>query len=122
MKNRAATGQRTALAISIILLCLSAAAGNLRPVSSLDSFQIPPASGSGDSWTPVISSDGRYVLFASTANNLVLKTNSEPIPVLALPRLNVFLRDRSNSTTILVSANMIGTGGGNGDSIPVGIS
>jgi hypothetical protein len=122
MKNRAATGQRTALAVSIILLCLSAAAGNLRPVSSLDSSQIPPAGGSGDSWTPVISSDGRYVLFASTANNLVLKTNSEPIPVLALPRLNVFLRDRSNSSTILVSANTSGTGGGNGDSIPVGIS
>jgi Tol biopolymer transport system component len=36
--------------------------------------------------------------------------------------LNVFLRDRTNHTTTLVSANLNGTGGGNGDSIPTGLS
>ena len=37
-------------------------------------------------------------------------------------RLNVFLRDRASNTTTLVSVNLTGTGGGNGDSLPFGIS
>ncbi len=36
--------------------------------------------------------------------------------------MNVFLRDRINSTTTLVSLNLSGTGGGNADSFPTGIS
>jgi len=39
-----------------------------------------------------------------------------------LPTLNVFLRERASNTTTLVSVNLTGTGGGNGDSLPVGIS
>jgi len=81
-----------------------------------------PAGGSGDSWGAIISPDGRFVLFASTANNLVLTTNGAALPISGAPRLNVFLRDRTNNTTTLVSANLAGTGGGNGDSIPTALS
>src|SRR6266850_1037495 len=81
-----------------------------------------PAGGSGDSWGAIISPDERCVLFASTANNLVLTTNGTALPIPGVPRLNVFLRDRTNGTTTLVSANLAGTGGGNGDSIPTALS
>ncbi len=79
----------------------------------------PQAGGNGDSGLSIISRDGRYVLFASTANNLTLTNNNNSV----LPRrFNVFLRDRLASTTTLVSVNMTGNGGGNGDSFPTGIS
>jgi Tol biopolymer transport system component len=79
----------------------------------------PQAGGSGDSGLSIISRDGRYVLFASTANNLTLVNNNNFV----LPRrFNVFLRDRLANTTTLVSVNLTGSGGGNGDSFPTGIS
>ena len=81
-----------------------------------------PAGGAGDSWGAIISPDGRFVLFASTANNLVSTTNGLALPISGTSRLNVFLRDRTNNTTTLVSANLSGTGGGNGDSIPTALS
>jgi hypothetical protein len=104
----------------VLMACLTgpALAGPFQLVSVLDPSQGPPAGGSGDSWAPVISPDGRYVLFASTANNLVLTTNNNPIPGLCPQRLNVFLRDRTNGTTTLISVNLSGTAGGNGDSLP----
>jgi Tol biopolymer transport system component len=91
-------------------------------ISTLDPGQAPPAGGSSDSVAPIISPDGRYVLFASFANNLMLNTNSAPIPALAPSRLNVYLRDRTNLTTTLVSVNLSGLAGGNGDSLPTGLS
>src|ERR1035437_5116689 len=97
-------------------------AGPFQLVSVLDPSQGPPAGGSGDSWAPIISPDGRYVLFASTANNLVLTSNANPIPALCFQRLNVFLRDRTNGTTTLASVNLSGTAGGNGDSLPSAVS
>ena len=79
----------------------------------------PQAGGSGDSGLSILSRDGHYVLFASTANNLTLTNNNNFV----LPRrLNVFLRDRLAGTTTLVSVNMAGNGGGNRDSFPTGIS
>jgi len=75
--------------------------------------------GSGDSGLAILSRDGRYVLFASTAINLTLTTNNDSL----LPcRFNVFLRDNLSQTTTLVSVNQSGNGGGNGDSFPTGIS
>ena len=94
----------------------------LQLASVLDPSQGPPAGGSGDSWTPIISPDGRYVLFASTANNVVMTTNDTPIPARFPAPLNVFLRDRTNGTTRLVSVNLSGTAGVNGDSLPMGLS
>src|ERR1017187_5771856 len=108
----------------VLMACLAcpSLAGPFQLVSVLDPSQGPPAGGSGDSWAPVISPDGRYVLFASTANNLVLTTNNNPIPALCPQRLNVFLRDRTNGTTTLISVNLSGTAGGNGDSLPSAVS
>ena len=57
---------------------------------------------------PIVSPDGRYVLFASLANNLVLISNNLPLPVQFPVKLNVFLRDRTNRTTTLVSGNLAG--------------
>ena len=104
-------------AIFTLLFVFSTQAAQLVTVQG-PSFA-PQAGGSGDSGLPIISRDGRYVLFASTANNLTLVNNNNSV----LPRrFNVFLRDRLANTTTLVSVNMSGTGGGNGDSFPTGIS
>jgi len=59
---------------------------------------------------PVISPDGRYVVFSSEANDLVPGGNSQFV-------LNVYLRDRTANTTVLVSASINGAGGGNGNSM-----
>jgi Tol biopolymer transport system component len=75
----------------------------------------------GDSGPSIISPDGRLVLFSSAANNLVLTANTNPIPLLIPARMNVYLRDRSNNVTTLVSVNVAGAGG-NGDSLAMGIS
>ena len=103
-------------------LVLSAWAQSLQVVSTRDPSQGPPPGGSGDSWGSILSADGRYVLFASTASNLMLTTNGTPIRALFPASLNVYVRDRSAKTTTLVSLNVAGTGGGNADSLPMAIS
>ncbi len=107
-----------------LLLCLAvpALAGPIQLVSRLTASQSPPAGGNGDSCLPVPSADGRFVLFASTANNLLLSTNGLPLPAVVPARFNVFLRNRTNQSTRLVSANLAGSGGGNGDSFPSALS
>jgi len=89
-------------------------------VSVADSAIAPPAGGGGDSVAPMLSPDGRYVLFTSTANNLALTTNNTPYRGTALPWLNVFLREPG--VTTLISVNTASTGGGNGNSIGTGLS
>src|SRR5438046_872954 len=69
----------------------STAAQSLDLASTIDPAQGPASGGGRDSRGPVISADGRYVLFASTANNLMLATNNNPIPVGIPASLNVFL-------------------------------
>jgi Tol biopolymer transport system component len=103
-------------------LALSALGSPSQLVSVPDPSQLPPAGGSGDSYAPICSPDGRYVLFASTANNLVLTSNNAPISLNVPPSLNVFLRDRTTQTTTLVSVNRGGFAGGNGDSWPCDVS
>jgi Tol biopolymer transport system component len=120
LKTWFSSGLRGAI-IALIALNVSpaTAASALQLVSQLHPSCAPPAGGDGDSGLPIVSPDGRYVLFASAANNLTLTNNNNSV----LPqRLNVFLRDRAGGTTTLVSANLAGTGGGNGDSFPRGIS
>ncbi len=70
-------------------------------------------SGSGaanaQSGSPVISSDGRYVVFQSFATDLV--------PGAFLPGVgNIYRRDLMTGSTILVSGNLTGSGGGSGTS------
>jgi Tol biopolymer transport system component len=97
-------------------------ATSLQLVTTVDPVVGPPASGGGNSMNPIITPDGRYVLFASTADNLALTSSNTPFPAQSPPKINVFLRDRTNGTTTLVSINLAGTGGGNGDSIPIELS
>src|SRR6516225_10085478 len=115
---------RQASLAGLIMLSLvgSVAAAPFQLVSIRDQGQTAPAGGSGDSWTPILTPDERYVLFASFANNLVLSAANNALPVSLAPHLNVFLRDRTSVRTTLVSANLAGTGGGNGDSLPTAIS
>ncbi len=69
----------------------------------------PSQSGSGNSFGPTFSADGRFVTFVSQAQDLV--TNGVPSRF-----LNVFVRDLESGVTSLVSVNTSGVGGGNEDS------
>src|SRR5882724_12248107 len=124
MKSRLFSSWIRGLQIALLLdagLTLSSGA-SLQLVSVIDSAQMPPAVGGGDSVAPLLSADGRYVLFASTAKNLVVSSNGNSLPGIFPARLNVFRRDRTNGTTSLVSVNLNGSDGGNGDSLPTGMS
>ena len=114
--------RRGRLLVLIAGIALPAVGQPLQLQSLRDPEQAPPAGGGGDSWAPIISPDGRYVLFASSANNLVRAGSTNPIPALFPAPINVFLRDRTNGTTTLVSVNFSATGGGNGDSWPSALS
>lgn len=99
-----------------------AKATDLQLLSKVDPVQGLPPGGGGDSWAPLLSPDGRFVLFASSANNLMLASNNAAIPPSFPAVLNVFLRDRQSATTALVSVNQTGVSGGNGDSLPADLS
>ncbi len=73
------------------------------------------ASGNDTSGSPILNSNGRFVLFASAARNLV--TNR----VSGLP-LDYYLRDRIAGTTTLVTVNMAGSGGANRQSLSADMS
>ena len=73
------------------------------------------AGGNNDSSGSVISADGRFVLFLSSASNLVTNGGSGRF-------LDVFLRNRTNNTTTLVSVDLTGSRGGNGHSVSPVIS
>src|SRR5207247_2244743 len=73
--------------------------------TSLISLSRAGTGGNGHSITPQMSSDGRFVVFASKADNLVENdTNGMS---------DIFVRDRLVGTTMLVSLNAQGTGAGN---------
>lgn len=104
------------------LAAFSAAAAPLQIISTLDASISLTLAGGGDSSNPFLSPGGRYMLFASTANNLALTSSNVAMVPSGFQRLNVYLRDRTNGTTTLVSANFAGTSGGDGDSTPAGLS
>jgi Tol biopolymer transport system component len=112
----------TALLLFVAAIPMPAFAQTVQLASGLDSLQRLAAGGGGESGVPIISPDGRYVLFASTAANLSLTSSNTAFATRGVPTLNVFLRDRTNGTTALVSVNLAGTGGGNDNSLPVNLS
>jgi Tol biopolymer transport system component len=61
--------------------------------------------GNGSSTSPLITFDGRYIVFASQASNLVDNDNNG--------QTDIFVRDRIMNTTILASLNRQGSGSGN---------
>jgi Tol biopolymer transport system component len=117
------TSRWQAASVSFAAVLLSLAGVNaLQLVSVADPTTAPPAGGGGDSVAPILGPDGGFVLFSSVANNLSLIASNTPIRAPFTPCMNVFLRNRTNNTTHLVSMNFAGTGGGNGDSFPAAIS
>jgi len=112
--------------VLILLLILAAPAGQ-RVRASVIASQLPPGPapapfGGGDSYNAVATPNGRYVIFASTANNLVAGSNNAVLLDYFPAHMNVFLRDRQMGTTLLASMNAAGTGGGNDDSWPDAVS
>lgn len=65
--------------------------------------------GSGASYGPAISSNGRYVAFSSLATNLVAVADTNGL-------LDVFVRDLQTSITKLLSVNRFGTAAGSSPS------
>ncbi len=92
---------------------------NLQLVSALSGQ--PSVGGNGESYLSMVTTDGRYVLFSSTANNLAPTNSDGPVPGLRMPQLNIFLRDRIAGTTTLVSVNPAG-GSADEDCQPTGVS
>ena len=74
--------------------------------------------GNRESHSPIISANGRYVIFRSEASDLVAVDQDNPNGTVA----DVFVRDLQTGTTVLVSRNVAGTGGGSGISIEGGIT
>ena len=60
--------------------------------------------GNGSSFTPLISYDARFVVFASQASDLVPGDNNRA--------MDIFVRDRLNHATHCLSRNLAGTGTG----------
>jgi len=105
--------QRQALTMTVggILVAVPhLCAGQVQSVSARNPALPLPAGANGDSAAPWISADGRFVLFSSSASDLVTNDNNQL-------GVDVFLRDRAGNTTVLVSANFSGPGGGNGNSL-----
>lgn len=73
----------------------------IRRTTELISVNTGGASGNGDSYNPVISADGRYIVFQSRASDLVTGTDNNNA-------FDIFLRDRTLGQTFLVSVDANG--------------
>jgi Tol biopolymer transport system component len=71
----------------------------------------PLPGGNHHSFAPIITGDGRYVVFASRASNLVTDDTNGAT--------DVFVHDRTTRTTMLISRNLAGQPGRGGSSSPV---
>ena len=65
---------------ALLVLTLGTRAVSLQLLSERQPTVAAPAGGDSDSVSPIFSADGRYVLFASSADNLT-GTNGSPILV-----------------------------------------
>ena len=108
--------------LAFSLLAIVATAVPLQWVSERNGADAPSVSAGGNSFMPVLGGNGRYVAFASTANNLALTASNTPIQKLSPTPLEVYLRDRGSNTTVLVSVNLPGTASGDQDALPVAVS
>ena len=108
---------RCAILISACLIVhpsagAAAAAATVELVTHAD-LAATNSAGSSDSSAPVLSGDGRFVVFLSSAQNLTTNQSSGTV--------NVFIRDRQPGVTELASVSPNGTAG-NGPSSSPGIS
>ena len=102
---------RLVIAAGVVVLASAVWAGLPPPqlLSAHNSALTPPAGGNGDSPDAVVSPDGRFVAFSSTACDLVPGGDRQFF-------LNVYLHDRASNTTVRVSSALSGIGGGNASS------
>ena len=102
---------RLVIAAGVVVLASAVWAGLPPPqlLSARSPVLTPPAGGNGDSPDAVVSPDGRFVAFSSTACDLVPGGDRQFF-------LNVYLRDRASNTTVRVSTALSGIGGGNASS------
>jgi hypothetical protein len=77
-------------------------------------------SANGPSDYAIMTPDGRFVAFESTATDLV--TNTTGFPLLHTVARDIYLRDLSSNTTTLISISTNGLTGGNGSSQLAGLS
>jgi Tol biopolymer transport system component len=112
------------VSIAIFLVAAASAHANDLQLLSVPSPSIhAPAGGGGDSVLPSTSADGNLVLFASTANNLALRPqDNHPFYAPRPLKFNVFLRNRSEATTALVSVTPDGMSQGDERSTPRALS
>ena len=99
--------------LASVLVAVPALRGANPPVEAVsvaDPTLPRSASAGGDSLALALTPDGAFVLFTSTAGNLVTNDHSTGF-------IDLFLRCRTNGAITLVSANATSTGGGNGDSV-----
>ncbi|HEY5914820.1 MAG TPA: hypothetical protein VJA21_29875 [Verrucomicrobiae bacterium] len=108
-------------ALALLLVPGALHGQNLQMLTTIDPTQVPAGAG-GDSCTPLLTPDGRFVVFASTARNLLLNSAGAPLPQRFPASLDIYLRDRLYQTNALVSLNTAGLAGGNGDSFPMAVS
>lgn len=120
MKKRGASFRRNCIALehcwnlvkcvlSGVAIAWSAHAAPPELLSVRDVSVPLPLSGNGASVAPWLSSDGRFVVFSSSANNLAPDDSGRF-------GLDVFLFDRLSNSMVLASARLGGTGGGNDSS------
>lgn len=101
-----------------LLLCLissGAVAATLELVSEVPSSLKDSASASGPSQQPLISGDGRLIVFNSSAADLVA-------PALNLGINDVFAREIPGNDIVRITTRLDGTAGGNGNSSVIQIS
>jgi Tol biopolymer transport system component len=120
--NQQMNFMKTICTFAMSLFALSATGVSLQLHSQIDSSFAPSASAGGDSTLPVMSPDARFVLFASTGNNLALAATNTPYHSPIYRCYNVYLRDRASNTTVLVSVSLDGITGADRDAMPAGIS
>jgi Tol biopolymer transport system component len=106
----------------LLLLASSPMLAATQIASQLPASTRISAVGGGNSYDPIVSSGGRFVLFAGTSDNLVTAPGGLAFLEAVPAHMNVFMRDRLTGTTVLVSINTTGMEGGNGDSVPCAIS
>lgn len=102
------------LALTVIVL-IAFDAGSAPTLSPVSLQHRASASGSGNSFAPVFSDDGRLVVFVSQAKDLA--SNGIPSPF-----LDLFVRSLGDGRTTLVTVNTNGAGGGDADSSFASIS
>ncbi|RJQ43688.1 MAG: hypothetical protein C4534_07670 [Gaiellales bacterium] len=114
---------RRSIGISFLMLlpCLAAlafipAVSAGPAVTSLVSLTSAGAQGNGDSYSPAVSADGRYITFATTSGNFSFEGDNDTVS-------DIFRRDTQAGTTTLISRSSFTINGGakgNGDSqLPV---